>query len=68
MIINLSSTENLYLPKKHVVAFAEKDDTDGEVFEIDNLDAAPRNGFLSKQDDHSPSLPPSKQKLIYTKF
>ena len=43
MIINLSSTENLYLPKKHVVAFAEKDDTDGEVFEIDNLDTAPRN-------------------------
>ena len=24
VIINLSSTENLYLPKKHVVAFAEK--------------------------------------------
>ena len=43
MIINLSSTENLYLPKKHVIAFAEKDDTDSEVFEIDNLDTAPRN-------------------------
>ena len=43
VIINLSSTENLYLPKKHVVAFAERDDTDGEVFEIDNLDTAPRN-------------------------
>ena len=43
MIINLSSTEHLYLPKKHVVAFAAKDDTDGEVFEIDNLDTTPRN-------------------------
>ena len=43
VIINLSSTENLYLPKKHVVAFAEKDNTDGEVFEIDSLDTAPRN-------------------------
>ena len=43
VIINLSSTENLYLPKKLVVAFAEKDDTNGEVLEIDNLDTAPRN-------------------------
>ena len=43
VIINLSSTEHLYLPKKHVVAFTEKDDTDGEVFEIDNLDTTPRN-------------------------
>ena len=33
----------MYLPKKHVVAFAEKDDIDGEVFEIDNLDTTPRN-------------------------
>ena len=43
MIINLNSTEHLYLPKKHIIAFAEKDDTDGEVFEIDNLDTTPRN-------------------------
>ena len=43
VIINLSSTEHLYLPKKHIVAFAEKDDTDGEVFEIDNLDTTPRS-------------------------
>ena len=34
---------NLYLPKKHVIAFAEKDNTDGEEFEIDSLDTAPRN-------------------------
>ena len=43
VIINLSIRENLYLPKKHVIAFAEKDYTDGEEFEIDNLDTAPRN-------------------------
>ena len=43
VIINLSSTEHLYLPKKHIVAFAEKDDTNGEVFEIYNLDTTPRN-------------------------
>ena len=43
VIINLSSTEHLYLPKKHIIAFAEKDDTDGKVFEIDNLDTTPRN-------------------------
>ena len=38
VIINLSSTENLYLPKKHVIAFGEKDDTNDEIFEIDSLD------------------------------
>ena len=43
VIINLSSTENLYLPKKCFVAFAEKDDTNDEVFEIDSLDTTPRN-------------------------
>ena len=48
VIINLSSTEHLYLPKKHVVAFAEKDDTNGEIFEIDNLDTTPRN-WVPKQ-------------------
>ena len=48
VIINLSSTEHLYLPKKHVVAFAEKDDTDSEIFEINNLDTTPRN-WVPKQ-------------------
>ena len=43
VIINLSSTEHLYLPKKHVVAFAGKNNTDGEVFGIDNLDTTPKN-------------------------
>ena len=38
----------MYLPKKHIVAFAEKDDTDGKVFEIDNLGTTPRN-WVPKQ-------------------
>ena len=47
-IVNLSSTDNLYLPKNHMVAFAEKDDIKGEVFEIDEvlkleqMDTSPR--------------------------
>ena len=48
MIVNLSSTDNLYLPKNHVVAFAEKDNIEGavfqidEVFEIGQMDTSPR--------------------------
>ena len=47
-IVNLSSTENLYLPKNHVVAFAERDEIEGDVFdieevlEIEMLDTTPR--------------------------
>ena len=49
VIINLSTTENLRLIKDTVVAFTEKDEVDGEVFEIDtiqdieDLDPTPRN-------------------------
>ena len=48
MIVNLSSTESLYLPKQHVIAFTEKDNTVGEIFEIDEVDMAPRN-WVPKQ-------------------
>ena len=47
-IVNLSSTENLYLPKNHVVAFAERDEIEGDVFDIEEvlelemLDTTPR--------------------------
>ena len=47
-IVNLSSTENLYLPKNHVVAFAERDEIEGDVFDIEEvlelelLDMTPR--------------------------
>ena len=34
VIVNFSHHEHLYLPKDHVVAFAEKDCNEGEVLEI----------------------------------
>ena len=48
VIINLSTTENLRLRKDTVVAFTEKDEVEGEVFEINtvkdtDLDPTPRN-------------------------
>ena len=36
-IVNLSSTENLYLPKNHVVAFVERDKIEGDVFDIEEV-------------------------------
>ena len=42
----------MYLPKQHVVAFAEKDDSDGEIFEIDEVDMTPRN-WVPKQTRQS---------------
>ena len=33
----------LKIPENHVVAFAEKDDTEGEVFKIEQVDITPRN-------------------------
>ena len=41
VLINLSYTENLRLRKNTVVGFAEKDDTEGEVFQIETLDTTP---------------------------
>ena len=43
VLINLSHTENLKLRKDMVVGFAEKDDTEGEVFQIETLDTTPQN-------------------------
>ena len=43
ILINLSHTENLRLKKDTVVAFAEKDETEGEVFHIETLDTTPQN-------------------------
>ena len=41
VLINLSHTENLRLRKDTVVGFAEKDDTEGEVFQVETLDTTP---------------------------
>ena len=43
ILINLSNTENLRLKKDTVVAFAEKDETEGEVFCIETINTTPRN-------------------------
>ena len=43
VIVNLSNDQSLEFPENHVVAFAEKDDTEGEVFELEQVDTTPRN-------------------------
>ena len=43
VIVNLSYDQYLEFPENHVVAFAEKDKTEGEVFEIEQVDITPRN-------------------------
>ena len=43
VLVNLSHTENLRLRKNTVVGFAEKDDIEGEVFQIETLDTTPGN-------------------------
>ena len=43
VIVNLSNDQYLEFPENHVVAFGEKDDTEGEVFKIEQVDITPRN-------------------------
>ena len=38
VIVNFSPTEHLHLPKDQVVAFAEKDTKEGEVYEISSME------------------------------
>ena len=42
VLINLSHTENIRLRKDTVVGWTQKDDADGEVFQIETLDTTPR--------------------------
>ena len=48
VIVNLSNDQYLEFPENHVVAFAEKDDTEGEVFKIEEVNITPRNWILSR--------------------
>ena len=48
VIVNLSNDQYLEFPENHVVAFAEKDDTEGEVFKIEQVDITPRNWIPSR--------------------
>ena len=43
VLINLSHTENVRLRKDTVVGWTQKDDAEGEVFQIETLDTTPRN-------------------------
>ena len=43
VIVNLSNDQYLEFPENHVLAFTEKDNTEGEVFEIEQVDITPRN-------------------------
>ena len=43
VIVNLSNDQYLEFPENHIVAFAEKDNTEGEVFEIKRGDTTLRN-------------------------
>ena len=43
IIVTLGNDQYLEFPENHIVAFAEKDDTEGEVFEIEQVDITPRN-------------------------
>ena len=43
VIVNLSNDQYLEFPENHIVAFAEKDDTEGKVFKKEQVDITPRN-------------------------
>ena len=43
VLINLSHTENIRLRKDTVVGWTEKDNREGEVFQVETLDTTPRN-------------------------
>ena len=43
ILVNLSNDQYLEFTENHVVAFTEKDDTEGKVFEIEEVDTSPRN-------------------------
>ena len=52
IMVNLSNEQHIKLPKNHVVAFARKDDTQGEVFQISQLDTTPRH-WIPQQSERS---------------
>ena len=43
VIVNLSNDQYLEFPKNHVIAFAQKDTIEGEIFEIEQVDTTPRH-------------------------
>ena len=43
VIVNLSTDQHLEFPKDHVVAFAQKDESEGEIFQIEQVDTTLRH-------------------------
>ena len=43
MMVNLSTDQYLEFPKNHVIAFAQQDNVEGEIFEIDQVETTPRH-------------------------
>ena len=43
IMVNLSNNQHIEFPKNHVIAFAKKDETEGEVLQIQQLDTSPRH-------------------------
>ena len=51
IIVNLSNDQYLEFPENHVVAFAGKDNTEGEVFEIEQVDITARNWIPARSQE-----------------
>ena len=77
VLINLSHTENVRLRKDTVVGWTEKDDTEGEVFQVETLDTTPQIWTNPEHRERSPSSSKSQKIqvtkkltriLIYTRF
>ena len=52
IIVNLSQDQHIELPKNHVVAFTVKNDTKGEIFQIEQCDTSPRH-WVPQQPERS---------------
>ena len=66
--VNLSNDEYLEFPENHVVAFAEKDNTEGEVFEIEQVDITPRNWIPVQSQRPVTEITKVDTERIYTAF
>ena len=61
---NLSNTHNVRLRKDTIVAFAEKDETEGKTVYFEQINTTPDIGSPSKQGKHSPRSPKSMKMQI----
>ena len=49
VIVNLSTDQHLEFPKDHMVAFTQKDESEGEIFKIEQVDTTPRHWVPQRQ-------------------